>query len=732
MALLNEEAERCRTYLMPFHRQWYINISAVLGAQSTSAEAIARSLLNTARRPAHRVNHKSNLLRGAVNRLVGYLSRSDPEPEFIAADVSDPFQVDMARGARRWLDWNFEYDGYREKEQAALSWAVTTGWGILKAPWDPRGGPLTSAIDDDTGETLRDPQTNQELLDEEGKPILFPTGIPHTAVIPSFHVVYNIAARNSDEVKLVGEKSWLSRATIDSYWPGVWDRIGLVTEPQYSGQQSWYERQVQMTIGPQGAFAGPMQDSREEGATVVQMFVAPYYLSPQRYPKKFYEKGCFAVFCQGKFIELRANPCMELRGANPRRDWHPYTFITCYDVPGRLIGQGLPDNGIPVNDAIDFVISRLRETQRTMGQPKWFVPNGCGVTKAMLGPESGEKVPYNPSVGKPEAWQPTPMPAYIFDLLGKLEEHFDRVCSQPPMMRGSAQGQVRSGLGVQLLQEQALTEFTPMVNRLTYARQRHWRQLLLREIQYAKVPRRVQYRTQNGDWEQDTFLATQMAPDFSLRIRPGSEMPVNKAVIMSEIDRRVAWGQLQPAMFPAHSEAIDRALGTSTPVVMPDNIEENARQARYENLLICEGQYVPVKPHEKHDVHNNEHWRFMQTQRFREMCKADPTLEGRMLNHIGRHHGVIQAVAMGALIPQPIIPFEDFEGQAPGAGQQMAGGIMAKTGAQYGTNRGASLPTDRGANESRHSVSPQGERMLDGGGGETQGLPPAGEQTGQA
>ena len=196
-------------------------------------------------------------------------------------------------------------------------------------------------------------------------------------------------------------------------------------------------------------------------------------------------------------------------------------------------------------------------------------------------------------------------------LLEWLQSDEESVASQPPMMQGQAQGQVRSGSAVQLIQEQALTQFTPMVETDAWCYARHTRQLLLREIQNSDSQRRVPRRTGSGQWEQELFFAKHMNPEFMLRITPGTEMPANKAVIMSEIDRQVAWGRLIPQI-PAHADVIDRAMVYNIPNFSPDDTESAMSQARYENWVILDrpGEEPPTFSTFNHRVHINEHLRF--------------------------------------------------------------------------------------------------------------------------
>jgi hypothetical protein len=430
---------------------------------------------------------------------------------------------------------------------------------------------------------------------------------------------------------------------------------------------------------------------------------------------------------------------MSLAGVNPRSDWNPYTIWPCYNVAGRMIPQGLPDNLLPLQEALNFVFSRLRESQRLMGQPKWFIPRGSINQK--IDAEAGQTITFNSGVGPPVPHAPTPMPAYVIQMLGIIEEHMDRVSSQPPMMQGRAQGQVRSGLGVQLLQEQALTEFTPLIEHLDYCNARHARQLLLREIQFADASRAIPRRIGAGQWKQQLFYAKHMNPEFMVRIVPGTSMPQSKALVMSELDRMVAWGRLQPAMNQQHADVIDRVMKYEIPTFSPDDTEQAMSQAREENWLIVErpGDEPLTLSTFNHRIHINEHLRFINSARVatiiaKERAKfgMSPTL-ARLMTHLGKHYGHMQAIAMGMVLPQPIPPFEDLQMENAGVGQQGGGGggqtnpaqgstggsqgggqgmIGGTTGAQAMTSRGMSTGTDQLANQAPKLAGAQGINNL--------------------
>lgn len=720
------EIERARTYLYAFHRQWYINIAAVLGSSGVAAESIARMARVKMQRPEHRINHQSNLVGGNVRRLVGYLARSNPDMQFVPADPDDPFQIDAAGGARRWLDWQWTYDNWKKKELDLLMWAVCCGIGVSAALHDPTGGPIETAVDDETGEPLTFQDGRPMVNPKTGRPLTFATGIAHTSVIPAFHYVYGISARTDEELNWNGTQSWQSFRYLESFIPGVQKLHRLSPEPQFTNTQSMYERQVMQTMGPQMSNAGASPESNEPGVVVSNIFVAPRYLPAERFGDELHEQGAFLMFAQGRVLELKPNPFMELEGVNPRLDWNPYTIWPCNDVPGRMIGQGSVENQLPVIEGRNFVISRIREAQRMTGQPKVLIPKGT--TQVKITNEAGQQVTFNPAMGPPSYMQPALMPSYIFNLLELLDHDLERVASQPPMLQGRAQGQVRSGLGVQLLQEQALTEFTALIARLDVCRARHARQLLLREIQFSDSARRVPHITGSGEWTQDLFFAKNMNPDFMVRIVPGTSIPQSKALVMSEIDRLVAWGALQPQLVPQHAQAVLRAMKYEVPSFTPDDQEQALNQARYENAVLLEraGDEPLTLPSFNHPVHINEHLRQLHSRRAQERITKEreqfggrsPYLE-RMYKHIGLHMGHLQAKAMGVMIPGPVMPFEDLAVSAAGAAEQQAGpgGVTSRTGAQNGTTRGAPMPVDQMQNQATHgAVGAQSDAGEDGGG----------------
>lgn len=680
-AFLQSESDRCQSYMYPFHRQWYLNIAAALGAQGNQAETIARLFRVKVKQVPHRVKHQTNVIGGASRRLIGYLSRSNPDIEFLPGDLDNPLQMDYAKAGQRFWDWHKRFDNYRKKELETIEWSVYTGLGIMKTVWDPNGGPTMDATDSD-GDPLMGPD-GMPLVSEDGRPITFTTGMPTNVVIPSFHFCYGIEARSDDELNWCGEDGWYSFAYAESMWPGLMDRFKLVPEAQYQRTRGYYYRQIAQSIGPQGVYSGLQPESSVQGARFLQAYIRPYLLDKSKYGREYHEKGAFLVLCQGQVVHQEPNPFLSMKGTNPRFDWHPYTIFPCYTYPGRFIGQGLPENLIPLQDAINFVNSRVREAQRTMGQPKWFIPEGSNVARDRLTGEAGERVKFNPSHGPPIAWTPPPMPAYIFNMLERYYQDIEVVASQPPMMQGRAQGQIRSGLGVQLLQEQALTEFTPILTYFDHARERIARNTILREVQFSEFPRRVQWRGPQG-WEQEVFFGKRLAPDFNVAVKTGTSIPRSKALVMSEIDRMVAWGVLQPGMIPAHNEIVARSMEYNVPPITPDNEAENISSARYTIARMLAGDEVAVMPTDNHTVHVNEIVRFMQSRKYREKAERDPTLHQRFMYRLGKHRFFLTMRQMGMDVPQPIPPFEDMQQIYPegmGAVQATAGGGGPSTGA---------------------------------------------------
>ncbi len=657
------EAERARNYLYSFQRQWYTNIAAYLGSTGIRTESIARALKTNIKTSSSRITHNSNKIGGYVRRLVGYRSRSSPVIDYVPADTDDPLQVDYARGAKGFMDWHDVYDCWPKKKLEIFNWSICVGIGISKAVWDPTGGPRATAVDEN-GQVVRGTD-GQPLVDSRGRPRTYQTGIAHTAVIPPFHYIYGIAARNDEELAWNGEESWMSFRYLESLRPGIVKEFGLVPEPQFTSNSQLYERQILFTVGPQQAYAVGGQETSEAGCTVRQIYVAPYYLDAAQFGDQIYEQGAFLMVAQGKKIVFEPNELLEMEGVNPRQDWNPYTLWPCFTVPGRMVPQGLPDNVIPVQDSRNFIISRQRETHRMMGQPRWFVQRGS--INQQINNDVAQTIEYGTGFNPPVAYTPPPQPAYIMQLLEWLQADEESIASQPPMMQGQAQGQVRSGLAVQSIQEQALTQFTPMVETDAWCLARHKRQILLREIQNGDAARRIPRRIGSGEWTQELFFAKNMNPEFMLRIQPGTAMPVNKAVVMSEIDRQIAWQRLIPSI-PAHADVIDRAMGYNIPNFSPDDTEDAMSQARQENWLALErpGDMPPTFSFFNHRVHINEHLRWMNSARFLKRVEQEvarfgfsPSLD-LMNEHVGKHKGFLLALQQGFVLPQPVPDFEDL------------------------------------------------------------------------
>lgn len=698
VAHFHGEAERARNYLYSFHRQWFINIASYLGSAGVRTESVAKALKVNLKTSTSRITHTSNKIGGYCRRLVGYLARSNPDIDFVAADLDDPLQIDYARGAKRWLDWQGTYDNWKEKRLETLNWAVTCGLGVTKASYDWTGGPRAKAVDE-MGQPIIG-SDGKPMLDKRGRPKMYETGIAHTAVIPPFHYVYSISARNREELNWNGEDSWMSFRYLESLRPGIVSEFGLAPEAQFTSNSALYERQILQSVGPQQAFAVGGQESSEAGCVVRQIFVSPYYLDHASFGDEMYEQGAFLMFAQGQVLDLIPNKLLDMEGVNPRLDWNPYTVWPCFSVPGRMVPQGLPDNVIPVRESRDFIVSRLRETQRLMGQPKWFVQRGS--INQQINNEASQQIDYSPGFTRPEAWAPPPLQAGALALVELLDTDMEQIASQPPMMQGQAQGQVRSGLAVTALQEQALTMFTPIVETHSACYARHVRQLLLREIQDGDAERRIPRRIGSGEWTQDLFFAKHMNPQFMVRIVPGTEMPVNRASILAELDWMVSSGRLM-MQNPQHADVVDRALGYQIPNMSPDDSEQAMSQARYENWMILEHPEEVLRTWAQfnHRVHLNEHIRFFNSRRVQDRIKREIDMLGmsptliRFNEHIGLHKGHLLAIQQGLVLPQPVFPFEDLamqmQGADPsgGAGGPQQGGGQAR-GGQPGARPGRS------------------------------------------
>ena len=689
--LVNEHVERARSYLYPFHQQWFKNIVSGMGEKTQISQPKNRRYGEPLKPHPSLITYRSNGVGEKCRKLVGYLSRSVPEIEVVAGDVEDPIQVDMARGAQKWMQFHKSYDNFRRKRMKVILWTVYTGLGVLKAKYCPTSGPRMRQGDD-----------------------VVVTGISESEVIPTFNLIYNTEARDEYEIKVIGDHSFVSFAKLESEIPGAVKQFKLTPEDAALDHSSTqYEYLINQLSGSGQISSGGLYNTLE-GVVLAKVHIAPYTVDKDMIDglngysgDQYWQDGVYAIVAvnQSKLIHCAPNELLELDGVNPMRDWNPYSLYPCYEYPHRMLPQGVPEPLASTVDRIDSVVATICQAQRDSSLPKWICPKGNGLQKGDF-TNVNNVLFFNRMVGRPEAWTPPPMPAYLFSLLQMLEAKADRLSSQPPITRGDAPGQVRSGYGVGILADMAITEFTPILLNHAEGTSHHTRQVLLHQVMYSDNPALARWQNETGEWEQTMFFARALNPSFMVTYVPGSEQVVSEAEQMAKIDRLVAWGALMPGMNPQHAEVAGRAMNYKIPLFSPDNEKDAIRLARRHHAQLLMGDTnIVIQPVWQHVSMANETIRFMHSTRFENLAKVEPEMQSAFYQYLGKLFGMIQAKAMGALMPQSIpraMPGMDPMATMNPMSQIVGGGAM-----QGGGGAGFQIPQQGSGASARPSPGTQ-------------------------
>jgi hypothetical protein len=713
MAQLAGAVRQCQmmatTIFYPQHREWAILHALYVGNQYATWSDTLRRLIQETAVPKYRVRIVINVVLPVVQTMASMILKTRPQAVVVPAS-NENSDKNAARAAERILDYvNQDLDLPALRLQICIVSLVKASC-FAKVLWNPGAGPQLEAVDDESGQPLTWPEGTPNagtpmVNADTGKPLTYQPGRVEVEMCYPEQILVDPQARTFREI------TWLihtRRRSLD-WVRGKFPTWGQYVTNERDDEYGTIEAQMNNLSAAGSLQAGLAPGTPTEGARVNEMWLKP----GNYFAGKMWPKGGLLTQCQG-FCELQPIDILNAPGAELDRDWHP--FVQARSIEGgRFWPISVVSNLAPIQREINRVTSNVIENQRLMARPKILIPHSCAIGANKLTSEPGEKVYYNNlGGGRPEIMAMPDLPAFVAQLIEYLLQMVDFVSNQHGPSRGQTPTNVRSGIGISLLQEQDATDLGPLTLNWETFEQQLGRQILLRCAQYWNVERIVSVVGKDKQIESFAFKGADIGHNIDVRVQAGSGLPKSKAAMQALVTSLVQLGLYIPQI-PAHRRVLLQMMELGVGDDFGRSEEQDRRWAQAENDMLVQGIQSKVEWFEDHAAHIEEHLQFMKGDEYRAAVAKDPLVAVAFQLHIAMHAQPQHMAMMGVNPANPVGPAAMML-----SGGMAAAGLMGGAGGgQAGPGKGMS-----NGNRSPDMNTPQGQganrkqSMSDGGDGE--------------
>jgi hypothetical protein len=161
-------------------------------------------------------------------------------------------------------------------------------------------------------------------------------------------------------------------------------------------------------------------------------------------------------FADGKYAYVVGNEYI-YKGENPIEKI-PFQFIRYTNLPDKVWGKGMVEGIIDLQNLYNRSRNQLLQNVELMSNPKWLIPKTAGVNGAAIRGTPGEIIYYNAAGGVPAQVAGTPIPAYVFDHMTRLQQEMLDVSGIHSTTLGRRAVGITSGKAINALADQDVTQ----------------------------------------------------------------------------------------------------------------------------------------------------------------------------------------------------------------------------------------------------------------------------------
>jgi hypothetical protein len=578
----------------------------------------------------HRVYYKANKILPAVVKAVSKIAQAGST--IMPAPSSDsPQALLKADLGKRIVEQAMKQAHHDRHRLIALMWAAICGTGFTKFSWDPdRGVRERFYFDSDGGGGRRLAQNlspqQRRSYEEAGQFVDYAPGDIDAAALSPFAVFEDPNARDGgvEKARWMAHVQYLDReVAAETYEMDIED---VPVTADNIGSQVYEDAIAFMStaLGGRAFASNPSNKARRDRVRVVELYWRP---------SKKYPNGLKLVSVGGVIPKdgNRSNPFATLRNPELHLPFVKWDWVPC---PGRWWGIGLAEQLTSSQFQYNKARSTMTEFQNVFGQPITFVPENSNIPTGNMPLEPGAIYGYNPAAGRIVPGPSPNLPKEVFANAEIAAREIQELSADSDPDTSKLPGQIRSGEGIRLMQEEKNQVLHPVVEGRQAAEERSSRFFLELGRKYYTEARMLRYRGEGGSWVVKMFTSADLSQDIEFVPDPNSLMSL--VARNAEILDMVQVGVLAPQSDPNDRAAVFKSLKFN---VGRDTINEKTEEAEnqwseIEQMYADPFTPVQVNSWDDHEAHERELRRHLRSDRFK---RANRNVQEALVNHWTQH-----------------------------------------------------------------------------------------------
>lgn len=578
---------------------WQLNTNFVMGNQFSYINALGE-VQDGERDYFWQEREVFNHIASIVESRLAKLARVRPKMSVRPA-TNDDEDIRTAKVATKIMDGAWQKLDISEKLSEGTMWSETTGTVFYKVSWDNAAGKTVGmkgkkAIKE--GDVRIDVCPPYEI---------FPSSLS-ARDIDSLSFIIHAKAVPVDEIYRTYNKRVESEDT-DILLPSDCGFVG--------------------GIGSVSMISAVKRTKSEDCAIVIERYSRPTAEHPD---------GELAIVAGNELLYYGSLPYVN--GVDGARDF-PFIKQESLVNPGCFFGTCMVERCIPIQRAYNAVKNRKHEFMNRISMGVLAVEDGS-VDISNLEDEGlspGKILVYRQGSNPPALLNPGSVPNDFNYEEDKLLSEFISVSGVSEIMRSSSvPSSITSGTALQLLLEQDDTRLSLTAERIRNAARNIGKQILRLYKQFASQPRILRAVGDNGEievlsWSESDIGCDDVAFDTENELNSSA---ANRQNMIFELLRAGLLYDENGKLSDAMRYKILDGMGYGSWETAYDTRKLHIGRAQKENASIVDRK-PEISELDDHDIHIEEHSRFILSNDFEKLCKKDPSLKERLMEHIREH-----------------------------------------------------------------------------------------------
>lgn len=514
--------------------------------------------------PRFKVRLTSNQIKSGVQAYIAQLTKTKP---VITAtpDSSDDKDLRAAQTAEALFEYWWREFHMKSKLQSALVNAQLSQ-GYWKISWDPFAGKGTTFMIDPQGQPIVDPVMADMYKEELEKQGLDPKNYSKTVnlgdiqidVLPGENVILDPASPTFEDAEFAICKHAMDPSEIQARW-------GVVVKPDGAP----------IDAEPGLPFGIQQKQSNDRPLPVTKDVWIMYHRKTAALPQ-----GRYCAWIEGPDKIL-----MDTDWAFPF-DELPLVKFPGIERPDSPLDEPLITDARPIQKELNRTLSQIVQHKNLTIKPQMIAP--VNSLRDRLTDEPGAVFTYTPVANQKPEWREMPsLPPYVFEHLRDIQQRMDRIFNLAAVSQGNVPPNVEAGVAIDLLQEAAVDQVSPVIQRLEDSLVRAGHIMAAYAAQYYIEPRLLKILGSGGTVQVKKFKNSDIAGGYSFHAEAGSGLPRTRAGRQARIEWMMTNGLIDG------KQAL-KMLDVADTKGLLTRLEADEDMALREHDLLMRGQ--PVNP----------------------------------------------------------------------------------------------------------------------------------------